>query len=550
MVRHYLTFTRQAELLHEKFADQVLAQCWSQEKNRLLLRFIRGTESSFMEISLDLQIGYALPSQEIHRAKKNTLDFFESLLGTQLNAVTMHETERIIQPHFAGAKELLIVFFGPGAGNVLLRTNKDIVESFHEVGDEYDNVLDVADEEILTRDALIAELLNRDVVPSRALTSVLRRLGKRLAHESLFQAGIPDESTLSELPESQLLDLLDHVDSLYSECLTSEVFRLYFTEDDVIFALVPLKHLENKRLEKVEEFEDLAKAVRVYRGTSFRRGQFRSTKVRMAKHVEKDIRRLERSLEHTGKAEQHTERAEGWELTGNVLLANLHGMQRGQEEIELTDWEGTEFKIKLDPKMTPAENAERYFRKARGARNEIDHAERRAASMRERLKILNTLKRNVERAETVKALEEIRNNNTKLFQVKGEAKEKGSAERFRRFVVEGEHEVYAGKSAANNDELTLRFARPNDIWLHARGASGSHVVLRWHDFKGRPPKRTLEEAAMVAAYYSGAKNSKLVPVAWTYKKYVRKPKGAAPGSVVMGREEVVLVEPRLPGSEG
>jgi predicted ribosome quality control (RQC) complex YloA/Tae2 family protein len=73
------------------------------------------------------------------------------------------------------------------------------------------------------------------------------------------------------------------------------------------------------------------------------------------------------------------------------------------------------------------------------------------------------------------------------------------------------------------------------------------VVLRWNDSKSKPPKEAIRAAASIAAYYSGAKNAKMVPVAYTLKKHVRKPKGAAVGAVVMEREEVVLVEPKLPG---
>ena len=550
MIRHYLTFARQADTLNRLVAGQVLAECWSQEKNRLLLRFIQGTDSFFVEISLDLQVGYALPLTEIHRARKNTLDFFQGMLGAKLESVAMHESERLMRMSFVGGRTLQIFFFGPGSGNILLTEDGQVLDAFHEFGDEYTDLLaDVEDEDIHTRNELVAQLRSYDGAPLRALSSVLRRLGKRLSVEALFRAGLVDAASLAEVDNSRIVQLLDHIDQLYKEGESSDTFRLYYVPDDLIFSLVRLEHLEDENLEKTEEFDSLARAIRVYRGTSFRRGRFRSLQGKMAKQLEKEIRRLERSLGHANKSGQHAERADEWEVIGNVLLSNLHAIDRGLERVELADWEGNPLMIKLDPKISPAENAERFFRKARGARNEIEHAERRAAGMREQLQLLNQLRRKVTDAEKTETLEDIRNHNTKLFQVKGEAKEKGTAERFRRFTVDGGYEVYAGKSAANNDELTLRFARPNDIWLHARGTSGSHVVLRWNDTKSRPPKRTLQEAAMVAAYYSGAKNSKLVPVAWTFKKYVRKPKGAAPGSVVMGREEVVMVEPRIPGEE-
>ena len=96
--------------------------------------------------------------------------------------------------------------------------------------------------------------------------------------------------------------------------------------------------------------------------------------------------------------------------------------------------------------------------------------------------------------------------------------------------------------------LTTKFARKDDYWLHARGAPGSHVVLR---VKGReePPRYILEAAAAIAAWHSKARPSSLAPVIAVRKKYVRKPRGAQKGTVVVDRENVLLVEPGLPENQ-
>lgn len=552
MIRHYLTFAHQADRLNRLMSGRVLAECWSQEKNRLILRFIEGTDSAFAEISLDLRIGYALPSAEIHRARKNTIDFFHDLLGARLECVEMHDTERMLSFDFADGRRLIVLFFGPGAGNVLLAAHDGVAESFHEFGDEYDGVLGEGadDDEYVTREELFRGLRDFDGPAQKALSAVLRRLGKRLTLESLYRADIRPDDTLSDMEEDAVIRLLDCVDEVYEEARLSTEYRIYHMPAETVFNLIRMNHLEDAEPEKVEVFDDLARSVRAFKSIRFKRSRFQSLKGRLAKSVEKERRRLERSLGHAQDTDSYRERADHWELTGNVLLANLHLIEKGVESVTLQDWEGNDIDIRLDGKKTPAENAERYFRKARSTRNEALHAQERSAELREKLRHVNDVGRSVTAAETVDALETIQATHNDIFRMKGEAKEKGTAERFRRFEVEGGYDVYAGKSAANNDELTMKFAKPNDIWLHARGASGSHVVLRWNDQKGRPPKRTLEEAAMIAAYYSGAKNSKLVPVAWTLKKYVRKPKGAAVGAVVMGREEVVMVEPRLPVEDG
>jgi predicted ribosome quality control (RQC) complex YloA/Tae2 family protein len=113
--------------------------------------------------------------------------------------------------------------------------------------------------------------------------------------------------------------------------------------------------------------------------------------------------------------------------------------------------------------------------------------------------------------------------------------------------VEG-WDVLVGKNNEGNDYLTHMIARPEDYWFHVHGAAGSHVVLRRGKSKDEPSKATIVEVAAWAAYFSQAKSAGTVPVIYTQKKYVRKPKKAPPGMAVCEREKTVMVKPREPGS--
>jgi predicted ribosome quality control (RQC) complex YloA/Tae2 family protein len=119
----------------------------------------------------------------------------------------------------------------------------------------------------------------------------------------------------------------------------------------------------------------------------------------------------------------------------------------------------------------------------------------------------------------------------------------------RRFALPGGWIVLVGRSNRENDALTHGMARPEDIWLHARGVAGSHVVLRRGGRKDPPGKRVIEQAAAIAAYYSKARTSGMAPVLYTEKRHVRKPRKGAAGLAVCTREKVVMVEPRLPAEE-
>jgi predicted ribosome quality control (RQC) complex YloA/Tae2 family protein len=98
-----------------------------------------------------------------------------------------------------------------------------------------------------------------------------------------------------------------------------------------------------------------------------------------------------------------------------------------------------------------------------------------------------------------------------------------------------------GRSARGNDELTLRFARGNDLWLHARGLKGAHVVVP--EPGEAPDARTLLDAALLAAHFSSARGQDAAEVEWTRRKHVRKPKGAAAGSVIVSQDKTIRVRP-------
>lgn len=543
LFRHYLTVARQAELLHNAISNWVLAECWSQEKNRLMLRFIRGGVSRFVELSLDLHFGYALLHDDFHRARRNTLDFFEGIIGVQLAEVAMHEGERVVEFHFADGTLLLSCFFGKGAGNVLIVRDGKVVESFqHEEGEYYHLLQPNDNDDFPTREEIIQHLRNSSLPASKALQSVIPSLGRRLATEALYRTGVTE---FQQATDEQLYQLLDAVDTLYKACQISTTFYLYHLPAEAVFTLVELHHLQDSAV-TVETFDNLPRAIRACRAANFRLRRLLELRTRMARRLESERMRLQRALAKGRDDHEHQARAAEWEQMGNMLVANLYHVAKGMEQVELTDWEGNRLMIPLNVKLAPHENAERYFRRARGVRQAAGRAAERLAATATAIEAIAIVQKQVEQATEAEELEKLLQSNKKLFAMTGEPKEEGTAERFRRFEVAGGYEVYAGKSATNNDELTVRFARPNDYWFHARGSSGSHVVLRWNDAKTKPPKEVLRQAASIAAFYSGAKNAKMVPVAYTLKKHVRKPRGAAVGAVVMEREEVILVEPKLP----
>lgn len=547
MIRHYLTFAHQAALLHRRFAGAEFGACWGQEKDRLGIALQTPEGVAGIELSIDLRIGYALPLAEIHPPKRNRVELFTELEGERIGEIDVDPAERAIRIVLSSGRQLVAPFYGPGGGNLLLVEGTEILDSFRSVDDEYATLL--ASGETIDSGAWDPDRLSEqpDLPLLKSLTRIHRRLGPELAREAISLVGLDPKGPVGEVRPEERDRLVTEADRLYRVASQTRTFHLYHTNEKAIFSLVELTSIPAEEY-RHDRFDDLPRAIRRFRSLWFRTERFGSLRRKGIAALEKEREKLLKGIEHAGDTEAHLRRAEAWEKQGNILLANLHAIERGVQKVTLEDWEGGSVTMTLDPKLSPAENADRFFRKARGGRIEAERGKVRAEEMAKKLAELEQRLEAIEAIDDVDRFDELASLSEGLLQKKGGSGDtRAEADRYRRFTVSGGLEVFAGKNARNNDELTGRFARPNDIWLHARGTSGSHVVMRWDRREENPPARALEEAAMIAAHYSGARGSDLVAVSWTRRKYVRKPKGAPPGAVLMTREDVLLVPPTLPG---
>ena len=226
--------------------------------------------------------------------------------------------------------------------------------------------------------------------------------------------------------------------------------------------------------------------------------------------------------------------------TGNLLLARLSGLPPRARQVTVDDFAGSRLMIDLDPGLTVAENAERFFREAARAERAqaalpglISEAEDEAARWQ---RVTDRLRK----GEIDPALAGVHSRQTAPDKDLREAG--GGALPYRRFRSWGGLEIRVGRGARANDDLTFRYSRPGDIWMHVRQSPGAHVILRWQG-EGRPPRRDLLEAAALAALHSGARHAGTAAVSWTRRKYVRKPRGSPPGRVATERTETVFVNP-------
>ncbi len=226
--------------------------------------------------------------------------------------------------------------------------------------------------------------------------------------------------------------------------------------------------------------------------------------------------------------------------SANLLLARLNEVPRGVGSVTLRGFSNEEVTVNLDPALSPQENAQALY--AEAARRERARARLPALLSRAEaaLALLEDLKDGLMDGTVTPADVAARIPRGGRPPPTGPGQEERAP--FRTFFTSGGLEVRVGRSSKDNDTLTFRHSHPQDVWLHARDRGGAHVVLRWRK-DAPPPERDLGEAAILAALNSGARTSGTVPVDWTRRKYVRKPRKAPPGTVIPDRVQTLFVEP-------
>ncbi len=230
---------------------------------------------------------------------------------------------------------------------------------------------------------------------------------------------------------------------------------------------------------------------------------------------------------------------EALRAAGDLLLARIHQVPPGAARVQVEGFDGEVVDLNLDPSRTTAQNAEALYERAarsRRARERIPGLLAEAEGPVRELEAL--LDRALSGQASVQEIERALPART-ARDAKGAP---GPTLPYRVYRSSGGIEIRVGRGARWNDDLTFRHSAPDDVWLHARHASGAHVVLRWKG-EGNPPARDLQEAAILAAVHSRARTSGSVPVDWTRRKYVRKPRKAPPGSVTVERVKTVFVTP-------
>lgn len=233
-------------------------------------------------------------------------------------------------------------------------------------------------------------------------------------------------------------------------------------------------------------------------------------------------------------------------LYGELITANLHAIPQGAAEAVAENYYADppeKLIIPLEPRCTPSENAQRYYKKYQKAKAARDMAQAQRTQALAELEYLEGQLDNLDKCTLDGELREIHEELIQEGYIKPPKErkkgQKSPASKPLCYISSDGIEIYVGKNNRQNDTLTLKLAGPSDIWMHTKDIPGSHVIIRASD----PPKPTLYEGALLAAWYSRARGGAQVPVDYTPRRYVKKPSGAKPGMVIYTTNKTAYVTP-------
>ena len=313
------------------------------------------------------------------------------------------------------------------------------------------------------------------------------------------------------------------------------------------FSSIRIKQYENTA--SVTEYESISKLLDDFYALRDMRERMRQKSSGLVKVLNNSIERVTKKLTLLEKTIADAENKEKYKIYGDLVTANIYAINQGDKLAEVNNYyeDGSPLiKISLDVRLTPSQNAQKYYKKYSKCKIAEIEAAKQLKSAYEDLDYLESTLAALDNAENVSDLTAIRSELIREGYINRKAApQKQTASKPMHFISDDGFDIYVGKNNTQNDYLTLKFANSGDMWFHTKNIHGSHTVIKLGIDKDIP-KSTMLYAAELAAYYSKARNSSQVPVDYTQIKNVKKPSGAKPGMVIYDSYNTVYVTPKEP----
>lgn len=372
-------------------------------------------------------------------------------------------------------------------------------------------------------------------------------LSPLISKEICSKAGVDIDRPLGTLTESDMKNLYTSFSSIMEKVkdnkFNPQLIKNEFGKDYVAFHSLDIDQFGNKNkiyMNSINQVLDIYYTENDKQDRIYQKGL--SIKKSVQNKLERSLKKLAKQKEELMKSEDRDK----YKIYGDLISANIYRIEKGVDKIEVENFYDENMEkitIPLDKRYSPAENAQRYYKKYTKLKNAHKQLLEQIPETEKEIEYLENVLNNIDKCTEIIELEEIKEELIEEGYLKGKIKKKSgrNVSKPHHYISSDGFHILVGKNNKQNDYLTLKASNKTDLWLHVQKIPGSHVIIKTEN--KQVPDKTLEEAAMLAAYYSKGKNSNNVAVDYTERKNIRKPKNAKLGMVIYENYKTIFVSP-------
>ncbi|MDO4553926.1 MAG: NFACT RNA binding domain-containing protein [Lachnospiraceae bacterium] len=392
---------------------------------------------------------------------------------------------------------------------------------------------------------------------TKALYSSFQGISPVMARELLFNAGLAPDKTADSLSEEEMTalykvttDLASLVcDGRFSPCI------YYREKEPVEFSSFPLKVCEQSEKETDrKDFDSISQVLEAYYAEKEALTRIRQKSSDLRRIITTALERTQKKYDLQLKQLKDTTKREKYKIYGEMLHTYGYSIEKGAKSLTCTNYyNNEEITIPLNPDLDPMENAKNFFARYNKLKRTYEALTELTVETKSQLLHLESILTALDIATLESDLIEIREELMEYGYLKRRGSKKGKNGRPAKskplhYISSDGFHMYVGKNNYQNDELSFKFANGKDMWFHAKGIAGSHVIVRLETADDLPDS-TYEEAGRLAAFYSKGRNAPKVEIDYTRRKNLKKPPASKPGFVIYHTNYSMVSEPDISGIE-
>ncbi|EOI7832379.1 fibronectin-binding protein EfbA [Enterococcus hirae] len=530
--------------IHQPYENEVVLVIRSRGKNQ---RLLLSAHPSYARIQIT-QIDYQNPDTP----PNFVMMLRKHLDGAILESIEQIENDRVIHFHFTKRDELgdlqniILIVELMGRHSTIILVNKEsgkILDAIKHIGSSQNtyrsllpgvdyiappeqNQLNPFSQE---KEKVFHRLSQMDLTP-KGIQQQFQGIGFDTAQELVAR--------LTERPNEKMLvwqEFFTAIDTQLSPSLYEVAEKEYFTPINYRFF--------DSNTQQKKMYPTLSALLDAFYQEKAEKDRAKQQGGELIRKIENELKRNRNKLKKREQTLKDSENAEDYRRDGELLTTFMAQVPRGANEVTLPNYyeEDRPITIKLDPALTPNQNAQKYFHRYQKLKNAVKLIGKQIEEAKNEIDYLESVLSQLEIAGPMD-IEVIKEELT----AEGYLKKKSSKKQKRKKPSQPDQYlstdgtlILVGKNNLQNDQLSLKTAKKTDYWLHAKNIPGSHVIIK----SDQPSDETINEAAELAAYFSKYRHSAQVPVDLVQVKHLRKPNGAKPGYVIYENQKTIIVTP-------